>query len=294
MKRAVWVVAFVVAPVVALAGADPGEAARAATLVPTPGTGHGVLTGAPSSGASKSFAYAPGIGNGCSLPPEDVSAYGAGYSGAEIEVGLFVHLCVGEFPGGTVDVSITPPRGRAIVIPRQAFPRSATRPTITFLVRALPSPPEARLRVTREEVPVAGGPLTGDGSGRYTVVASGGGKRTTETFTLEPAPVPQLIDLGDTGRVDRGGRMRFAATGQRPRSLFRVGIYGPQPANPTGTNAVPLRTAIAARSDERGEALVTLDIAPSSDLGEYHAVLEPYTNTGKLRHPRLVDFVVES
>ncbi len=151
-----------------------------------------------------------------------------------------------------------------------------------------------RLRVTREEVAVATAPLTGNGSGRYTVVASGGGKRTTDTFTLEPAPVPQLLDLSDTGRVDRGGRMRFAATGQRPRSVFRVGIYGPQPANPTGTNAVPLRTIIAARADVRGEAIVILDVAPSSDLGGYHAVLEPYTNTGKLRNPRLVDFIVES
>jgi len=290
VRRCAWFVAFLGA----LAGAAVGESVGAATLVPRPGTGHGVLTGARPSDTSKSFAYAPGIGNGCSLAPEEVSAYGAGYSGADIEVGLYVHLCVGEFPGGTVDVSITPPRGRTIVVPRQSFPRSATRPTITFLVRVLPSPPHVRLRVTREEVAVAAAPLTGNGSGRYTVIASGGGKRTTETFTLGPAPVPQLLDLGDTGRVDRGGRIRFAATGQRPRSVFRVGIYGPQPANPTGTNAVPLRTSVAARADERGEAIATLDIAPSSDLGEYHAVLEPYTNTGKLRHPRLVDFIVEA
>jgi hypothetical protein len=291
VRRRAWFVVLLV--LVALVGATAGESAGAAALVPAPGTGHGALTGAPPSGETKSFAYTPGVGNGCSLPPEAVSAYGAGYpghDGPDIEVGLPVHVCVGEFPGGSVDVSITPPLGRTVVVPKQTFTRSNS--TITLIVRVLPRPPQVRIRVTRLGVPIATGALRGDGSGRYTIVASGGGKRTTETFTLEPAPVPQLVDLGDSEQVEPGGRARFAATGQRPLSLFRVGIYGPQSSNPTGSNPVPLRTTIAARADRRGEAIVTLDIARTSDLGTYYAVLEPFPSVDSLRHPRLVVFFV--
>jgi hypothetical protein len=227
------------------------------------------------------------------MPPEAVDAYGAGYNGAEIEVGLDVHVCVGAFPAGKVDVSIRPPVGRTIVIPPQTFPPTTTRPTITFLVRVLPSPPRVRYRITREGLPVATGPLSGNGSGRYTVIASGGGRQTEESFTLLPAPVPQLLNLDVSERVAVGGRLRLAATGQRSLTLFRVGIYGPQSATPTGSNPVPLRTSIAARADRRGEAIVTLDVAPRSDRGTYYAALEPYQNTGKIRSPRLVTFVVE-
>jgi hypothetical protein len=48
----------------------------------------------------------------------------------------------------------------------------------------------------------------------------------------------------------------------------------------------------------RGRTIVvprqTFPRSANSDLGGYHAVLEPYTNTGKLRNPRLADFIVES
>ena len=291
VRRCAWFVALLGA----LAGAAVGESVGAATLVPRPGTGHGVLTGAAPSGGSKLFPYTPGIGNGCTLPPEEVDAYGAGYpghGGPDIEVGLPVHVCIGEFPGGSVDVSITPPRGPTVVVPKRTFTRSMS--TITLIVRVLPSPPQLQLRVTQLGAPLATGPVRGDGRGRYTVEASGGGRRTTETFTLEPPPVPQLVDLDDSERVAPGSRAQFAATGQRPRSLFRVGVYGPQRANPTGANSVPLRTTITARADRRGEAIATLDVARSSEPGEYFAVLEPYPSVDALRHPRLVVFFVGS
>jgi hypothetical protein len=51
---------------------------------------------------------------------------------------------------------------------------------------------------------------------------------------------------------------------------------------------------LTARADGRGEAIVTLDVARSSDLGEYYAVLEPYPEVDALRHPRLVVFFVQS
>jgi hypothetical protein len=163
---------------------------------------------------------------------------------------------------------------------------------LNVLVQA--SPPPVRYRIISGDEVLAAGRLRGDGTGRYRIRASGGGIEDHASFTLEPAPRPQIVNLNadDFIHVDKGSRLSFAVSGKRPLARFDVGIYGPEDEQGRSVR----RTSVAARTNKRGDAVVTLDVAPSSDAGRFSAVLEPYTrrggdNTGA--EPQVADFTVD-
>jgi len=103
-------VAFLVSPASA-----PAAPAAKSTLVPEPGTGHGVLGGPPPSEELGSLEYGPGLGAPCPAGPEQVETRSYNYSAGAV-VSLPVDLCIGRFPTPTIRVAIQPPRGGAIVL----------------------------------------------------------------------------------------------------------------------------------------------------------------------------------
>jgi hypothetical protein len=270
------VAAFVVLAVVASGGGASAVAVDAASaLTPAPGTGHGVLGSAPSAGESGSLEYSPGLGDACDGKPRQVAVnafrYGEVFRGPGV-VGLPVSLCVGEFPSASMQVRITGPGGADITLRDQVIEADATG--VSIQLQVLPAPPTTRYQVIDGAGHTSNGRLTGDGAGSYTVRVRGGGATTTERFTLEPAPAPRLLNLtGMEASVEQGGRLRFGAAGQQPLTTFQVGIFGPYPS---GNSALPLRTVVVGRADRKGQAVITLDVLPTSVPGSgYVAVLDP-------------------
>jgi hypothetical protein len=256
----------------ALASSPDAEAA----LTPAPGTGHGVL-GSASPDDSSSLEYSPGLGDACPGKPRTVAVnplrYGAVYRGPGV-VGLPVGVCIGEFPASAMQVRITAPDGTVITLRDQVIEPNATGVSIQLLV--LPTPPGTRYQLVDGAGARSAGRLAGSGAGRYTVRAEGGGATTTEQFVLVPAPTPRLLNLtGMQASVEQGGRLRFGAAGQKALSTFRVGIFGPYVP---GSSGLPLRTVVVGRADRHGQAIVTLDVLPTSIAGDgYVAMLEPAT-----------------
>lgn len=258
---------------------DAGGAAPAA-LLPVAGTGHGVLGGPPPADGG-SLSYGPGLGAACHAPERQVTAtpmtyrYGSASRGIAA-FGLPVILCIGEFPSPTIAVTVTPPEGDVMRLPDQ--PTRAGAASTSVDLNFLASPPAPRWEVERYDVAtkrsgvVASGRLSGDGSGRYLVRASGGGVQATATFDLAPPLAPRIGNVtgGLTLITEPGTRVRFGAAGQKPLATFRVGIYGPG----TGPNE-PLATMITARADRRGEAIITVDVTSGARTGGYDAFVNP-------------------
>lgn len=274
---------FVVAVFVLLAtlgsarGASAVSPVAASALTPAPGTGHGVLGSARSPDDFGSLEYSPGLGDACAGQPRQISVnafrYGAVFRGPGV-VGLPVSMCIGEFPSASMQVRITGPGGADITLRDQVIEANATGVSIQLLV--LPAPPNARYQVIDGAGDRSNGRLAGDGAGTYTVRVRGGGATTTERFVLEPAPVPRLLNLtGMQATVEQGGRLRFGAAGQKPLSTFQVGIFGPYAS---GSSDLPLRTVVVGRADRTGQAVITLDVLPTSVPGfGYVAMLDPAT-----------------
>jgi hypothetical protein len=256
-----------------------------------------MLTGVAPASDAPSLAYQPGIGGFCGPEVGVVEIGGPAYPGPTRAVGLPVFVCMAGSAGDAVKVSIRPPSGRPIVLPTQILPAGSSRsPTSSLQLKVLvqASPPPTRYRISSGDEMLMAGRLHGDGTGEYRVRASGGDIDDQTSFTLEPAPTPQILNLDadDFIHVDKGSRLSFAVRGKRPLARFDVGVYGPEDEQGRSLR----RTAVAARANKRGEAVVTLDIAPSSDAGRFSAVLEPYVrspgvNTGA--EPAVADFTVE-
>lgn len=291
----------VVATLLALLAPTPGSAAPAA-LVPAPGTGHGVLTGAAPDEDAGSFEYRPGLGDDCVTPPGAIRVQPFNFGRNPLgygEVGLPVALCFGRFPADEIDVTITAPDGTTFA-PRDSIgsPRDASASTAVFLL-VRPRPPGTTFRVEDLAGRSVSGRLAGNGSGTYTVVASGGTTATVD-FVLVRAARPRLVNLTvhRAGRMlaqsTPGGRLRFGTAGTRPLATFRVGVFGPEPTSGDESDR-PLRTTITARADRRGEAVVTLDVASTSPRGSFVAVLEPQVPVADpdLFDPRVAIFEIE-
>ncbi|HXY93955.1 MAG TPA: hypothetical protein VEP49_15855 [Acidimicrobiia bacterium] len=257
-------VAFLVSPVSA-----PAAPAAKSTLVPEPGTGHGVLGGPPPSEELGSLEYGPGLGAPCPAGPEQVETRSYNYSAGAV-VSLPVDLCIGRFPTPTIRVAIQPPRGGAIVLGNQSS-------GIGIEVLVLPSPPSTRYRVVGSRGDVTTGRMPGSGAGTYRVRVTGGATVST-SFTLAPPPTPRLVNLTTMlATVKRPGRLQFGAAGEPPLQTFEVGIFGPYDAS-SGTGALSLRSVVVGRANRAGEAVVTLDVLATSIPGDgYVAVLDPKT-----------------
>ncbi|HXY94618.1 MAG TPA: hypothetical protein VEP49_19305 [Acidimicrobiia bacterium] len=249
--------------------------AAKSTLVPAPGTGHGVLGGAPPSEELGSLEYGPGLGAACPARPQQVEVTPLTY-GAGGVVSLPVSLCIGRFPAPTMQVTITPPRGGAIVLRNQSIPSGLPGASIDILV--LPSPPDTRYRVVDSRNHVSTGRLPGSGAGTYRVRVTGGTAAVRTSFTLAPPPTPRLVNLTTMdATVKPPGRLQFGAAGEPPLQTFEVGIFGPFDPS-ADTAALPLRSVVVARADRGGEAVVTLDVLATSIPGDgYVAVLDPKT-----------------
>jgi hypothetical protein len=245
-------------------------------LTPAPGTGHGVL-GSTRPDEFGSLEYSPGLGAACPGEPREVLVsafrYGSVFRGPGV-VGLPVNLCIGEFPSSAMQVRITGPGGLRVTLRDQVIEGDATGVSIDFLV--LPAPPATRYQVVDGAGTRSSGRLAGSGAGGYTVRVDGGGATTTARFVLTPAPTPRLLNLtAMDATVEQGGRLRFGAAGQKALSTFQVGIFGPHAA---GSPDLPLRTVVVGRADRRGEAIITLDVLPTSTAGDgYVAMLDPAT-----------------
>jgi hypothetical protein len=263
-----------------------GGAAPAA-LLPVAGTGHGVLGGPPPAEGG-SLSYGPGLGAACQEEANQVSAspmtYAYGQAGRGVAAfGLPVNICLGHFPSPTISLTITPPRGSVIRLPDQTSPATSSSASTSVEVNFLASPPTPRWEVERYDATTkrlslaASGRLSGDGSGRYLVRASGGGVEATATFALAPPLSPRIGNStgGLTTFAEPGRRISFGAAGQRPLATFRVGIYGPNQRGPDGRYTSPLATMITARANRRGEAIIALDIASGAHTGSYDAFVNP-------------------
>ncbi len=254
------------------------DAVSAAGLVPSPGTGHGVLTDAPPAEEAASLAYSPGVGGTCAgvQPPETFFTWGYGFGSFERHaVGSPMFVCIGRFSSPDVNLSITPPQGRRIVLPTQTFTENQAR--IVLAISVLPSPPNTRYRITNDAGMDVSGRLRGSGSGTYRVELSAGATEKTKSFTLESPPTPRLISPnGAFESVASGGRVRFDVAGEKPGAVFRVSVFGPAKSGA----ANQLRTTLVARANKRGEAIIALDIQ-TSDSGVACALLEPYTYAPK-------------
>jgi hypothetical protein len=278
LRTGAWIaLAFGVA-VIALIGDPPAGAASpdaSAALTPAPGTGHGVL-GSATPDDSSSLEYSPGLGAGCPGKPGQIAAYplryGPVYRGPGV-VGLPVSLCIGAFPAHAMQVRITAPDASVITLRNQVIDANETGVSIQVLV--LPAPPGTRYQVVGGGGARSAGRFSGTGAGRYTVRVDGG-TTATQQFVLESAPTPRILNLtGMQATVERGGRLRFGVAGQQALSTFQVGIFGPYV---TGSSSLALRTTVVGRADRLGQAIVTLDVLPTSVVGYgYVAMLDPAT-----------------
>jgi hypothetical protein len=283
--------------IASLAVARPAIAAPGtrSALTPAPGTGHGVLGAGRSPDEFGALEYAPGLGAACPGKPREVLVsafrYGSVFRGPGV-VGLPVTLCIGEFPSDSIDVRITGPGGVDVTLRDQVIEADATGVSVELLV--LPAPPNTRYQVVDGAGERSSGRLSGSGAGGYTVRVQGGDATTTERFVLEPAPVPRLLNLtGMDVSVDQGGRLRFGAAGQKPLSTFQVGIFGPYGS---GSSDLPLRTVVVGRADRRGQAIITLDVLPTSVPGPgYVAMLDPATPLAQpdALDPRVAMFTID-
>jgi hypothetical protein len=258
-----------------LATASVCPSAGAAILVPAPGTGHGVLTDAPPAEAAGSLKYSPGLGGTCvdPQPPETFYTWGYGFGReSRLAVGSPMFVCIGRFTSPEVNVSVTPPEGRSLVLPTLSF--VGNEPTIVLSVSVMPRPPATRYRITRRNEVLASGLLDGDGIGTYQLEASGGGMPKTTSFMLDPPPSPRLLSPnGNYEDVAQGGRVSFGVAGVERFKLIQVSVFGPEKAGSRNQ----LRTKIVGRANKRGEVVLTLDIQ-SSESGLFCALLEPYAH----------------
>ena len=176
-----------------------------AALAPAPGTGHGVIGATTPAEESASLDYSPGLGAACPGQPGQVRVsplrYGSVFRGNGV-VGLPVSLCVGRFPTTAIQVSITPPRGRTLTIRDQVIQAGATGVGVDLLVVA--SPPYVRYEITDEHGTAARGRVTGDGSGTYTVRATGWLRVDDGDVRARPcpfAPAHQPDEHGPVGQA---------------------------------------------------------------------------------------------
>jgi hypothetical protein len=291
------VVVTALAVIASLASAQTAIAVPGArsALTPAPGTGHGVLGAGRSPDEFGSLEYSPGLGAACPGRPREVLVsafrYGPVFRGPGV-VGLPVSLCIGEFPSESIDVRITGPGGVDVTLRDQVIDEGTTGVSVEVLV--LPAPPNTRYQLVDGAGERSSGRLSGSGAGSYTVRVRGGTATTTERFVLEPAPVPRLLNVtGMEATVDQGGRLKFAAAGQEPLSTFQVGIFGPYASE---SSELPLRTVVVGRADRRGQAIVTLDVLPTSTPGPgYVAMLDPATPLAQpdALDPRVAMFTVD-
>ncbi len=296
-RSVVVIVGLAVSSVPAAAPANAAAPAGVpAALTPAPGTGHGVIGNTTPAEESASLEFAPGLGAACPGKPRQVDAsplrYGSVFDGNGV-VGLPVSVCIGKFPTTAIQVTITPPRGRAIKLRDQSIQKGA--PGVGFDILVTASPPDVRYQITDEHGIATQGRASGDGSGTYVVRARGGAASTTTTFVLDPAPTPRLTNLTSMDpTVKPGRRLQFGAAGKQPLSTFQVAIFGPDGEDSSGNFTYPLRTTVVARADKNGEALITLDTLASCPTGEFVAVVDPQTPLAdpQALDPRIAMFTV--